>query len=86
MCVFAHVLLHIYVYSYVCWIHTIISILQDEGVQFQLGKEKYTFRGTLALVVGDNLGSQYIGGYKQLASALRKCRYCMAVAEDMSQR
>lgn len=46
----------------------------------------YTFRGTLAMVVGDNLGSQYIGGYKQLASALRKCRYCMAVAEDMSQK
>jgi len=51
-----------------------------------LGKQLYTFRGTLALVVGDNLGSQYIGGYKQLASALRKCRYCMAVAEDMSQK
>ena len=63
-----------------------VSILQDEGVQFQLGKEIYTFRGTLTLVVGDNLGSQYIGGFKQLASALRKCRYCMAVAEDMSQK
>ena len=46
----------------------------------------YTFQGTLAIVVGDNLGSQYIGGYKQLASALRKCRYCMAIAEDMSQK
>ena len=24
-----------------------------------------SFRGTITLVVGDNLGSQYIGGYKQ---------------------
>ena len=45
-----------------------------------------SFRGTITLVVGDNLGSQYIGGYKQLASALRKCRYCMAVSDDMQQK
>jgi len=38
------------------------------------------------LVAGDNLGSQYIGGYKQLGSALRKCRYCMAVSDNMQQK
>ena len=53
---------------------------------FQLGTTSHTFRGTLILVAGDNLGSQYVGGYKQLASALRKCRYCMAVAEDIQQK
>ena len=36
-------------------------------------------RGTVTLVSGDNLGSDFIGGYKQLSSAHRKflygCRY-----------
>ena len=36
-------------------------------------------RGTVTLVSGDNLGSHFIGGYKQLSSAHRKCRFCMAV-------
>ena len=53
---------------------------------FQLGATSQTFRGTITLVTGDNLGSQYIGGYKQLASALRKCRYCMAVSNDMKHK
>ena len=45
-----------------------------------------TFRGTLTLVVGDNLGSQYIGGYKQLSSALRKCHFCMTISDDMQHK
>lgn len=60
--------------------------MQEEGVVFQLNTTSHTFRGTLTLVTGDNLGSQFVGGYKQLASALRKCCYCMAVAEDMQQK
>ena len=54
--------------------------MQAEGVEFNLGDppQKYTFRGTLTLVSGDNLASNFIGGYKQLSSALRKCRFCMA--------
>ena len=43
-----------------------------------------TFRGTLTLISADNLASHYLGGYKSLSSALRKCRHCMAVAEDMA--
>ena len=34
---------------------------------------------TVILIPGDNLASQYLGGYKRLASALRMCRHCMAV-------
>ena len=43
----------------------------------------YNFRGSIALVPADNLASQSIGGYKALNSALRKCRFCMAVSESM---
>lgn len=57
--------------------------IQDAGVTFQLGEMEYTFNGTFTLIPGDNLASQYLGGYKALASALRKCRHCMAVDEDM---
>ena len=46
--------------------------MQDAGVTFQLGEAEYTFNGTFALIPGDNLASQYLGGYKALASALRK--------------
>lgn len=35
------------------------------------------------MITGDNLASQYLGGYKSLASALRKCRHCMAVDSEM---
>lgn len=44
----------------------------------------YNFRGSLALLPADNLASQFIGGYKALNSALRKCRHCMATGESMS--
>lgn len=47
---------------------------------------EYTFNGTLSLIVGDNLASQYLGGYKGLSSALRKCRHCMAVDDEMQSK
>ena len=34
----------------------------------------------------DNLGSNYIGGFKQLSSAIRKCQLCMATASDMCEK
>ena len=61
-------------------------MFQEEGVDFQLGITLKRFRGTITLVAGDNLGSQFIGGYKQLGSVLRKCRYCMVVSDDMQQK
>ena len=38
------------------------------------------------MVQGDNLGSQYIGGFKSLASAHRKCRHCFAVNDEMQSK
>ena len=49
-----------------------------------IGGKEYIFRGTVSLVPADNLASHYLGGYKSLSSALRKCRHCMAVTGDMS--
>ena len=50
-----------------------------DGVQHNL-------KGTVMLIPGDNLASQCLGGYKSLASALRKCRQCMAVNTDMQTK
>ena len=47
---------------------------------------EYVFRGTISLIPGDNLASQYLGGYKGLSSALRKCRQCMAVDSNMQSQ
>lgn len=47
---------------------------------------QHNFRGTISVVCADNLASWSLGGYKALASALRKCRFCMAIAEDMGSK
>ncbi len=52
---------------------------QEPGVTFDIDACQYTFRGTLTLIPADNLASQYLGDYKALNAALRKCRHCLAV-------
>lgn len=46
---------------------------------FNVKDTTYHFRGTLTIVSADNPASHLIGGYRSLSSALRKCRFCMAV-------
>uniref|UniRef100_A0A1X7T9Z5 Uncharacterized protein n=1 Tax=Amphimedon queenslandica TaxID=400682 RepID=A0A1X7T9Z5_AMPQE len=57
-----------------------------EGVDLNINGQQHNFRGTITIVCADNLASWSLGGYKALASALRKCRFCMAIAEDMSSK
>lgn len=52
-------------------------------MKFSLQQKEYTFQGILSVLPGDNLASNYLGGYKSLSSALWKCRHCMAVEDDM---
>ena len=37
-------------------------------------------------VVADNLASLYIGGFLSLSATLRKCRFCIAVADEMMDK
>lgn len=55
-------------------------------MSFEIDGATYKFNGTITLIPGDNLASQFLGGYKSLASALRKCRFCMAVDEQMQTK
>ena len=43
-------------------------------------------RGSIASFVGDNLGSQAIGGFKEGGSALRPCRHCMVTRTELSSK
>ena len=46
--------------------------------------EPRNFRGTIAYVSGDNLGSQYMGGFKQGSKSHRKCRVCMGNGAEIT--
>ena len=60
--------------------------IQESGVIFQFDGTLMAFRGTLTVVSADNLAAWNIGGFKALASAFRKCQYCMVVDEGMQTK
>ena len=60
--------------------------IQDSGVTFIVEGERKQLRGTLTVVSADNPAAQLVGGYKQLHSAVRKCRDCLAVGDDMQTK
>ena len=43
-------------------------------------------RGTLILGCGDNPAANLMSGFKNLTSAFRKCRSCMAIASDIQTK
>ncbi len=48
-----------------------------------IGGEYRVFRGTVAVVSADNLGSNALGGFKEGSTAHRPCRQCMGTLEEM---
>ena len=59
---------------------------QESGVQFLFDGVMTSFRGTITALSADNLAAWSIGGFKALASAFRKCQYCMVVDADMQTK
>ena len=53
---------------------------------FKIIGDTYKVRGTITVLSFDNLSAQLIGGYKALHAAFRKCRYCMAIDDDMQRK
>ena len=41
-----------------------------------------TVHGTLVAVSADNLAAHLLGGYRALHSSIRRCRFCMATADE----
>ena len=54
-------------------------------MEININGNSSTFYGTLVCVSADNLASQMLGGYKQLASSIRKCRFCMATGTHVQE-
>lgn len=63
--------------------YDIYILLKDAGYEFNIGGEPRCFQGTIAFFSGDNLGSQFIGGFKEGSQAHRKCRECMGGTDDI---
>lgn len=59
---------------------------KNDGVTFNVNGQDYKFQGTLTIVPGDNLASQYLGGFKNMSRALRRCRQCMGVDSDIQTK
>ena len=60
-----------------------ILLLQVDGVPFLINGKTQYLRGALTSVVADNPASNLIGGFKNLSSAYRKCRDCLATSEEI---
>ena len=41
------------------------------------------FRGSLAVMVADNLASHSISGFKETFSCFRSCRFCVVTESEM---
>uniref|UniRef100_A0A1X7SYJ5 Uncharacterized protein n=1 Tax=Amphimedon queenslandica TaxID=400682 RepID=A0A1X7SYJ5_AMPQE len=57
-----------------------------DGISIKTDDCVHHFYGTISVFQGGNLGSQFIGGYKSLASAHRKCHHCLSVSDDMQSK
>ena len=53
---------------------------------FDFDGKKVAFHGTLTVVSADNLAAWPLGGFKNLASAFRKCQFCMVTMEGMQTK
>ena len=54
-----------------------LKYLETHGITVQYGNETKTFKGTLVVMFGDNLGSHQIGGFTgNFSNSTHFCRYC----------
>ena len=52
--------------KFLCYIILLNSyLLKDAGYQFMINREPRSFQGTVAFLCRDNLGFQFIGGFKE---------------------
>ncbi|KAJ8021238.1 hypothetical protein HOLleu_38381 [Holothuria leucospilota] len=54
--------------------------LETVGIQITTDKVTEIFRGSVTMVVADNLGSHGIGGFNESFTGFRICRFCMCTS------
>jgi len=67
-------------------VESLMQLEKDEGVNFEFDGHMTSFRGTLTTFSADNLAAWSIGGFKALASAFRRCQFCMVTMDDMQEK
>ena len=59
----------------------------EDGIEFEVSGKKETFYGTVTAIVGDNLSSHLVGGFKAaFAKSYKKCRTYLGLSEDMQTK
>lgn len=58
--------------------------LETTGIQIPIDGVVEVFKGTVTMVVADNLASHGIGGFNESFSGLRICRFCMCTSQELS--
>lgn len=54
-------------------------------MDFNIDGDIVTMRGTVTVFSADNLAAWAVGGFKALASAFRKCQFCMVTDVEMQR-
>lgn len=54
-----------------------LKVLENEGIFVTKKDGIHWFKGSIAVVLGDNLGSHAMGGFIECFTSYRICRFCM---------
>jgi len=60
-----------------------LVVLAETGVTVSRPEGEFTFRGSLLIVVADNLAAHALGGFLESFSAVHPCRFCMISKDKM---
>ena len=60
-----------------------LIILGDQGVTVTRPEGEFTFKGSLLVVVADNLAAHSIGGYFESFKSTHPCRFCLVSRDKM---
>ncbi|KAJ8022993.1 hypothetical protein HOLleu_38047 [Holothuria leucospilota] len=61
-----------------------LSLLETVGICLNIDGVREEFKGTLSMIVADNLGSHGIGGFNESFSGFRICRFCMCTSQELA--
>lgn len=59
--------------------------LEQEGLTINRNDCQYDFKGTVSMIVADNLASHSIGGFTESFTANRICRFCMCTYRNLKE-
>ena len=60
-----------------------LHVLETEGIATEKDNVQHTFKGTLSMIVADNLGAHSVGGVQESFNTRRVCRFCHVTKQDI---